>query len=318
MFAINIESLEETLGNIGSIGNGQKKATEKDPRQFRPTIKNEKKEYRAVVRMIPQGVPQKGTVKPYYVERWTHSFQENDSWYFENCPSLLNKQNKTKENRCPVCESNRQDYDSNQEVLINRAKSRKVKKAYCTNILVIDDPQCPENNGKVMYWNMPFEIYEMIELKRKPQSSRRAPSTPYCPINGYDLELILKFNPASGYPTYSGSEWLEPQPLAESDEKMLEILNRAIDLSEFEGPSVYKPFETLSARFAKVTSGGSISNSFGSTKAVETVYAEDVENTAKTPARRTKPEVSSITVSSVEPITQSISADSDTSWLDDE
>lgn len=275
-FEININSIEETLQ---SIGGAPRKTQEKDTRQFRPTIKNENKEYRAVVRFLPQVLPNGKVSKPYVVERWTHSFQENDQWYFENCPSLLNKQTGRRESKCPVCAQNKLDYDSNQEVLINRAKGRRVKKSYATNILVIEDSQVPENNGKVMYWNMPVEIYKLIEGKWKPESKRKSPSNPYCPINGYALELVLKFNPASGYPTYSGSEFLETEPLAETDDEIVEIIGRAIDLDEFNGHSIYKSDEELHKRFVKVTSGGIIvdSSSFGAT----TIFAEDMKPTER-------------------------------------
>lgn len=317
-FEIDIASIENTLNNIGN----NKKTVEKDQRQFRPNIKNEKKEYRAVIRLLPQGIPDKNNPKPYFVERWTHSFQENGSWYFENCPSLLNKQNKTRDHKCPVCESNRADYDSEQEVLIARAKSRRVKKSYCTNILVLEDPQTPENNGKVMYWNMPVEIQKLIELKWKPaEGSRRAPSNPYCPIKGYELELVLKFNPASGYPTYSGSEWLDARKLADTDEEILDILSKTIDLDEFTNPSNYKPSDKLVERFAKVTSGGIIAPSFTSATSATTVYAEETSSEIATKKPRAKPETSSISVKAPTlpeaPIPQVIEEGAeDTSWLD--
>ena len=286
-FAINIDSIEQTLQ---SVSTKPSKAAEKDTRQFRPTIKNEKKEYRAVVRFLPQVLPNGQVSKPYVVERWTHSFSENEQWYFENCPSLLNKRENNREHRCPACEQNRQDYNSKQEVLINRAKGRRVKKSFATNILVIEDSQTPANNGKVMYWNMPVEIYKMIEGKWKPESKKKAPSNPYCPVNGYALELVLKYNPASGYPTYAGSEFLDPDPLAETDEEIIEIISRAIDLDEFTSPSMYKPFEDLNKRFTKVTSGGIIvdSPSFGT----NTVFAEELST--KTPSDKV---ISSISTS---------------------
>jgi hypothetical protein len=275
-FEINIDSIEQTLQSVGN--RAPQKSAEKDTRQFRPTIKNEKKEYRAVVRFLPQVLPNSKESKPYVVERWTHSFTENGQWYFENCPSLLNKREGNRDHKCPACEQNREDYDSKQEVLISRAKTRKVKKSFATNILVIEDVQNPQNNGTVMYWNMPVEIYKMIEGKWKPESKKKAPSNPYCPVKGYALDLVLKWNPASGYPTYSGSEWLDQEPLADTDEEMIEIIGRAIDLDEFTSPSMYKPYEDLKKRYSKVTAGGVIvdSNSFG----VNTIFAEDVVTTA--------------------------------------
>lgn len=269
---LNIDSIEQTLNGLSQRG-PKKQTQEKDPRQFRPTIKNEKKEYRAVVRFIPQTVPGMGPSKPYTLERWSHSFTENGQWYFENCPTLLNIKNNNKEHRCPACEQNRQDHKAGQDVLVARARSRKVKKSYVTNIYVIEDPQHPENNGKVMYWNMPVEIYKMIEAKWKPESKKRASSNPYCPINGYSLELVLKHNPASGYANYDGSEFLDPERLAETDEQIIEILTKAIDLDEFTGLSTYKSYEDLNKRFQRVTSGGIIVDSTPIN--ANTVFAEE-------------------------------------------
>lgn len=271
-FAADFSSIEDTLKAV----NGEKKEFEKDPRQFRPNLQNEKKEYRAVIRFLPQGLPD--AKKPYFVERWTHSFKENGQWYFENCPSLVNKVNGTKEHKCPACESNRQDYNSKQEVLINRAKSRRVKKAFIVNILVIEDNQTPANVGKNLYWHMPVEIYKKIELKWRPdKDSKRKPSNPFCPINGYALELVLKMNPTSGYPTYAGSEWLDAEPIAETEEDIIRILNGTIDLEEFAPtPAILKPYEDLKRRFVKVTNGGIIIDN-----EIPTVIVEDEKPSEK-------------------------------------
>lgn len=322
-FEINIDSIEATLQSVGS--KPTQKSAEKDARQFRPTIKNEKKEYRAVVRFLPQVLPNSGESKPYVVERWTHSFTENNQWYFENCPSLLNKREGNKDHRCPACEQNREDYNSNQEVLIARAKTRKVKKSYATNILVIEDSQNPQNNGKVMYWNMPLEIYKMIEAKWKPESKKKSPSNPYCPIKGYALDLVLKWNPASQYPTYDGSEWLDQEQLAETDEEIIEIISRAINLDEFTSPSIYKPYEDLKKRYLKVTSSGIIvDQSFGSSntvfvddvpqkpidKVISTISTAQVEEAPRT-TRKPKPQVV-LEAPPVEVVESSDSSD----WLD--
>lgn len=265
----DVESIEETLNLV----KGQKKEFKKDERQFRPNLKNDKKEYHATIRFLPQGVEGiKGTNgKTYYVERWDHAFMENGMWYIEKCPSLINKINNTRdEYHCPVCEANRDDYNSKQEVLINRAKSRRVKKTYPTNILIIEDLQFPENNGKIMYWNMPLEIVKLIEARWKPETKRK-PSNPYCPINGYPFELVLKINPKTTYPTYSGSDFLDKEQLAPTEKEIIEILNKTYDLSEFGGtPAGLKPYNELKKRFAQVTSGGIIAES-----STQTVIVDD-------------------------------------------
>lgn len=308
-FIVDMDSIEETLNSV----NGKKKTFEKDTRQFRPTVKNDKKEYVATIRFLPQGIPVKGESKPYFVERWSHSFTENGQWYFENCPSLVNKTLGTKDHICPVCEANRADYNSKQDVLIARAKSRKVKKTFATNILVIDDPQCPENNGKVMYWNMGAEILKMIEARWKP--AKRAKSNPYCVVKGYDLELILKFNPTSGYPTYSGSEWLDERSLADSEEEIIKILSQTIDLSEFgASPAILKPLDELKKRFVKVTSGGIIVES-----PVSTVFAEDAtpySNIRSSITTKAPVALEALVDTNIPTLDPSTTEEGDDSWLD--
>ena len=304
-FTANMDVVEETLNAI----KGNKKTFEKDERQFKPNLKNEKKEYRATIRFLPQGIEgiKGGANKPYYVERWDHAFQENGQWYIERCANVLNKKKSTEpEDLCPVCRQNRRDYNSKQEVLIARAKSRRLKKTYPTNILVIEDPQCPENNGKVMYWNIPAEILKEINAKWNPESKKKAPSNPYCPVKGYALDLILKMNPATGYPTYSGSEWLDAELLAQTEQEIVEILSKTYDLSEFE--TNFKSFEELNKRFQKVTSGGIIDDS----QTMPTIFAEE-----KSPVEKIQ---SSITLSAPEapagtPVVTDEGED-DESWLD--
>jgi len=304
----DMESIDETLNAI----NGNKKTFEKDPRQFRPNLKNEKKEYRATVRFLSQGIQQVAK-KAYFIERWDHAFIENGQWYIERCPSLMNKQLGVKDHKCPACISNRRDYNSKQEVLVQRAHDRKIKKTYVTNILVIDDPQFPENNGKIMYWNMPYEIVKLIEIKWHPESKKRSPSNPYCPIKGYALDLVLKINPSTGYATYAGSEWLEPEPIYENEEEIVKLLNSTIDLDEFlSEPDKFKPFDELNNRFLKVTSGGVIVDS-----PMNTIIIDDKPTTALDKV------TSSITTSALaadvpdKPVEGGEVSTEDDSWLED-
>lgn len=303
----DISSIEETLNAV----KGNFKKFEQDTRQFRPNLKNDKKEYRATIRFIPQGIDGING-KPYFVERWDHMFQENGMWYIEKCPSVINKVLGLKgEYKCPVCESRRADYNSKQPVLIERAKSRKLKKSFVTNILVIDDPQFPENNGKVLYWNLPKEIIDEIQAKWKPESKKKAASNPYCPMKGYAFDLILKINPESGYPTYKGSEWLDVEPIAESEDDIVKILSQAIDLNEFAPiPSNFKPYEELKGRFVKVTMSEAVAES-----QTRTIYADEVA----TPVEKIRSQISTSAIPEAAVPTAPVVTDEneDTSWMDD-
>ena len=304
----DISSIEETLNAV----KGNFKKFEQDLRQFRPNLKNDKKEYRATVRFLPQGLEgiQGPAGKEYFVERWDHAFQENGMWYIEKCPTVINKVRGIKDFRCPVCEARRSDYKTNDPVLVERAKSRKLKKSFVTNVLIIEDPQFPENNGKVMYWNLPKEIVTEIEKQWKPESKKKKSVQPYCPIKGMPFDLVLKMNPDSGYPTYAGSTWLEIEPLSESEDEIVKILNSTIDLSEFAAlPTNFKTYEELSERFAKITMGEAAMVS-----ATKTVYAEDLAPQATAKIRST---ISTSPLEASVPSVAPATADDNDDWLDD-
>lgn len=233
-------------------GNSQKslsKDKEIDTRRFSPTIKNEAKYYNAIVRFLPQA----DLSAPLYVEKFSHGFQENGQWFIEECPTTLGAGNK-----CPVCESNRNAYATKDQALINRAKDRKRKKVYIANVLVIKDKQNPQNEGKVMYWQFPKTIFDLINLKWNPESEYDEKSQPFCPVTGFALNLVMKYDEKTKYPTYLGSQFMSSKSLG-SDDVIEAIMNQTHDLGEFVSPTKIKSYEALTERFVKVTNPNIVS-----------------------------------------------------------
>jgi hypothetical protein len=117
---------------------------------------NDDGSFQAVIRFLPRpegdgdGVP--------FVKLMNHGFQDVGGWFIENCPTSIGE-------KCPVCENNSKDWKSgNQE----QSSIRGRRTSFFSNILVITDPQTPENEGKVFIWRYGKKIQDKILEKITP------------------------------------------------------------------------------------------------------------------------------------------------------
>jgi hypothetical protein len=199
----------------------------------------------AVIRFLPptetapNGLP--------WVKVFKHSFQgPTGSWLIENCPTTLGKE-------CPICEANREYWNSGIESDKKIASTRKRKVSYLSNVYVIKDPGNPENEGQVKIYRYGKIVYDMLNELMNPSFDDVEKVNPFDLWEGASFRLRFKME--DGYRKYSASTFDNPKPLFDDDAKLEEVYNQMYDLNEFVDPSIFKPYDDLKKRLELVTVG---------------------------------------------------------------
>lgn len=162
---------------------------------------------------------------------------------------------------CPVREYDRPNWDRQKE-LDDKALKEVLKKRipsteYYANILVINDAQNPENNGKVFLIKFGNGLKKVLDAAGAPKfPSDPVIADPFCPFTGanlvYDFEgeertigdwtgLVAK--------DFGRCKWQQPSRLAETDEEIEQICSKAYSLFDFVDPRKEEPYDVLEKRF---------------------------------------------------------------------
>jgi len=211
-----------------------------DERKWKPTVDDNGNGY-AVVRFLPA---MEGQDMP-WVRYWDHGFKgPQGQWYIEKSLTTIGQKD-------PVSELNSRLWNSGIEDDKETARKQKRRLHYVSNILVVNDPANPSNNGKVFYYEFGKKIFDKIMDLMQPQFPGETPINPFDFWNGADFEL--KIRNVAGYRNYDKSEFKSTSALYESDETKLEATyNQQYDLGEFVDPANFKTYQELESRLELV------------------------------------------------------------------
>ena len=206
---------------------------------------------RAVLRFMPA----KNDDSAPFIKTFSHGFQsESGKWFIEACPTTIGQD-------CPVCSANGPLWNSGRESDKEIVRKRKRKTSYIANILVIEDPANPDNEGKVFLWKFGQKIFDKIVDKIQPQFDDEKPMNPFDPIEGANFKL--KMRRVEGYANFDKSEFSDVEEMEDSIAgKLPGILH---DLDQFVAPKAFKSYDDLQAKFDSVVNGKSAK----STKSVD-------------------------------------------------
>ena len=118
---------------------------------------------------------------------------------------------------------------------------------------MINDPKRPENNGRVFLFKFGKKIFDKIMDKARPTFEDEDPVNVFDYWDGANFKLRMKM--VDGYPSYDSSEFESCSPVADSDEDILDVVNRQYRLAEFSDPKNFKTYEELSRKLQSVLSG---------------------------------------------------------------
>ena len=252
-------------------GGSTEKKSYGDDRFWKPTVDEGGNGY-AVIRFLPAG---EGQDLP-WVRYWDHFFKgPSGQWYIEKSLTTVGQND-------PVSELNSRLWNSGIEDDKEIARKQKRRLHYVSNILVVNDPSNPANNGKVFLYDFGKKIFDKIMDKMQPEFPGEEPVNPFDFWNGADFQL--KIRNVAGYRNYDKSEFKAPSALYEADEVKLEsTYNQMFDIAEFTDPASFKSYDELKGRLQVVLGEAVGGNAVASTANVSQSAEENVGRSAPEP-----------------------------------
>jgi len=211
-----------------------------DDRFWKPTRDKAGNGY-AVIRFLPAP---NGEDLP-WVRYWDHGFKgPTGLWYIENSLTSINQPD-------PVSEHNSVLWNSGRDEDKALAREQKRRLHYVSNVLVISDPDNPQNEGKVFLYKFGKKIFDKIMDVMQPQFADETPVNPYDFWEGADFKL--KIRKVEGWVNYDKSEFSAQSALFDGDEARLnEVYGQLYALQDFLDPKNYKTYDELKAKLNRV------------------------------------------------------------------
>lgn len=247
MTAFSIADLRKARGNdFAAISAALKKTNEgytKEESEFFKLERDKAGNGSAVIRFLPKhpddDLP--------WVLLYSHAFQgPTGRWYIENSLTTLGETD-------PVSEANRSLWATGLEADKKLAQKRKRKAQYISNIKIVSYPAHPEMEGMVMPFKYGKKIFEKLMDKANPTFDDEKPVNPFDAFDGCDFKLRMR--QVEGYPNYDTSAFSDPSPIAETDEEILEVLNKCKPLKRFVAADQFKSYAELQKKFDQVING---------------------------------------------------------------
>lgn len=238
-FAALKKNSQSTLAKLAEAAKGGSRSYE-DTRFWEPTL-DKTGSGTALIRFLPDKDPE----HPPFVKTYRRQFKGlSGKWYINDCLSTINQDD-------PVGLYCKQLWDSGSEANKDKARGMKRKLTYVSNILVINDPGNPANNGRVFLFRYGVKIFAKLEDVMSPEFEDEKPMNPFDPFTGASFKL--KIRQVEGYRNYDKSEFDSPSELFDGDEDKLEAVEKSLySIAEFVDAKRFKSFSDLEARFKSV------------------------------------------------------------------
>lgn len=194
----------------------------------------------AVIRFLPSP----DTDEP-FIQLFAHGFQNNGKFFIHNCPT-------TKGKTCPVCDSNKQLWNSGLDSDKDIARDRKRRQSFISNILVVNDPANPDNNGKVFLFKYGKKIHEKVLDAMIPEDITESPVDVFNMFEGVNFKLKIK--KVAGYTNFDSSVF-DQKVTAICDGKedlMKQVFASSHSLAAFLADDQFKSHDDLEKELNKV------------------------------------------------------------------
>ena len=228
----NLKSLTERLEET------QETKSYVDDRIWKPERDKSGNGY-AVIRFLPapdgEDVP--------WARLFSHGFQGPGGWFIENSLTTLNKPD-------PVSEYNTSLWNNGSQSGKDQARKQKRRLNYYSNIMVIEDPNNSDNEGKVFLYRYGKKIFDKVNEAMNPEFEDEEPINPFDFWEGADFKI--KIRTIDGFVNYDKSEFSTPSPLLDGDDaKLEEVWKKQYQLSEFTDPDNFKTYEELKEKLER-------------------------------------------------------------------
>jgi hypothetical protein len=215
-----------------------------------------------------------------WVRVFSHGFQgPSGLWYIENSLTTFDEPDPVSELNSKLWNSTTDDNSPQRK----QARDQRRRLSYIANVLIVEDPKHPENNGQVKLFKFGKKIFDKIMDKARPTFEDEEPVNVFDYWEGANFKLRMK--QVAGYPNYDTSVFAEPSPISEDEEEILKVANGQHKLSEFLDKSKhFKTYDQLKARLESVLSAeGSVGNAAKMAEESSIEYDAPKESKAPTP-----------------------------------
>ena len=235
-------NFDNLMKEVEKISNPKSNYKQGDDREWKPTVDKAGNGY-AVIRFLPLSKGATDTGVP-WVRVFNHGFQgPGGKWYIENSLTTLNKPD-------PVSELNTELWNSGVEANKEIARKQKRRLNYWANIMVVEDPGNPDNEGKVFIYKFGKKIFDKIQDVLKPEFQDEKPVNPFDFWEGANFKL--KIRQVEGYRNYDKSEFDAPSAIKEDDAQIESVWNQQYDLGTLVAEDQFKSNDELKAKLDMV------------------------------------------------------------------
>lgn len=218
----------------------EKSGGSKDDRFWKPTFDETKGTGSAKIRFLP--APEGEALE--FIKLFDYGFKgPSGKWFIENSPTTIQMPD-------PLAELNSRLWNSGVESDKDVMRKQKRRKKFISNILVIEDPANPENNGQVKLYQYGPAIYEMLQLKLTPEFEDEDPINPFDLWEGADFNIRIRMK--EGYRSYDKSFWTEGELFPGDDDAKEEVYNKCHSLEKFIAPENFKSYDELQKKLLEV------------------------------------------------------------------
>ena len=247
---MSFSDLKEKAGNFEKLQAELEKVNNPvtsfaDDRFWKPELDKSGNGY-AIIRFLPQPT---GEDLP-WCKIWSHAFNGPGGWYIENSLTTLNKKD-------PITEYNTELWNSGLESDKETARKQKRILKYYSNILVVNDPKHPENEGKVFLYRFGKKIFDKLTEAMSPQFEDETALNPFDFWEGANFKL--KVRKVDGYWNYDKSEFEGTSALLDGDDAKLEdVYGKLHSLKKFLEEDNFKPYDEIRSKLNRVLTGSGV------------------------------------------------------------
>lgn len=233
--------------NVERLAQAADEATGKksfgDDRFWTPT-KDKEGNARAVIRFLPSQDPDNLP----WIQYYDHWFEGPTGLkYIEKSLTTIGEDDPVGELNSRVWNDKTRPEDERQK----EVRGRKRRLHYVANILVLDDPANPENEGKVFMYRFGKKIFDMIKDAMQPDFDDEEPIDPFDFWAGANFKLRIR--KVEGWPNYDKSEFDSTSELYDGeDDKLKSVYDNLHDLQDLIARDKFKSYAELERKMKKV------------------------------------------------------------------
>jgi len=272
--------------------------------------------YSAAIRFIRNPQDKSKSV----IEKWRAYMENpvNGQKRYVDCPSSIGEESIIQKTWAKL-------YYSKNQADKNLASAFSRRQQFYSIIQIIDDPQHPELNGKLMPFQYGIKIYNKIQKALKPEGKYEQKKEVFDLFDGYIFNLKVKI--VSDYNNYDDSEFgniavpihVDGKSMEKNEQDFEKIVNflktNAPDMSVFE----FKPWTQDTTDFVNEVIRNTVSGETGRALAsLQNTQSSKVNNNVASSVNSFDSELDSIIGSSTSKVEVSTSSSSDSSITEDE